>query len=315
MSNTYNDKDLIIPKVRINSTNNTILFNENGVHYSASLSVGDYYCYFPDAGESTAFQTAYPSLYVYIAAAITSEAVGSFSLTVATPTLSNGFSNSGIALVRTAGTHFTYGPILTSSANTFDPRYLGFNTGDTTTTQTSDIDLTGSYSRYGVWMSPKQHSFNIAGYIKNQYHNSGNRKVKQTVYWNTDKIRAVHYNYVFANHISSYRNNNLDYAEAGYQPLSQYDHGNYWNDCWEQLSRGDDAIIIYNDGDVDLSIINHSYEIVSLSNENQDELDSTRTITQNNAEIYDIKIKLNCKLYKDAKIEFPLDVTNYYQED
>ena len=313
--NTYNDKDLIIPKITITSANNKILIRENSAHVTGSIAVGDYYAYVPST-ESSEFQAAYPSLYSAISTAMNDASANTYTFTIGTPTLSSGFTNSGITLNKSGGVN-NWGIICTSSAGTFDPRFFGYNQGDAATITTAIIgtDLTGSYSRYGVWLSPKQHSSRLGNTINVQYHNNGNYNIRQTVKWTTNKFRNMRYQWIYANHVSSYRNNRLEYAQAGYQPLAQYDHGNYFNQIWELGSKGGDMLYVYNDGDVDLSVTNHQYEIVSFAREFQDELSSVETRADANGEIYNLEFALWRKGYDSALAEFPDDVENYFKED
>lgn len=314
MSNTYDDKDLILPKIKITSANNRIIFNHNGTNLTGSITAGDYYAYLPD-GESAEFIAAYPPLYTAMIGAVNTAGtgLGTWTMTVATPVSSSAFTNSTVCLARTAGTTFNYGINTLDTAMTFDARYFGFNKDEPMAV--AGTQLSGSYTALGKWTSPKQHSSRLGNTINVQYHNNGNYNIRQTVKWTKDRFRMMNYNWIFANHVSTYRNNNSDYAAAGYMPLAQYDHGNYFNETWESLSDGSEALIVYNDGDVDLSVTNHQYESFSLAREYLDDISTVKAIAGQNGEIYNLNFVIWRNPYESMLAAYPDDVTYYLRED
>ena len=313
----YDNKDGIYPKIKITSANNNIRWRAGATYYNVAIDVGEYYAYLANT-ESAAFQAKWPSLFTEVLSKLNA-INNTYQIVVMTPEIGPPFVNSSIRIIRTVGSTGPWGFVCNDGTMTFDPRFFGFN--DTTlpaTTQTSGANVTGIYTRFGMWLSPKQRSSRLGSTANIQFSNAGTYKIRQTVKWHTDKFRLLKYNWVFANHVSKFRNNDASYAAAGYQPLGINDHGNYYMEYWELLSHGDDAIVVYNNAYSNLSITDHQYEIFTLARDFCESSEKVQSIADSNGEIYNLQLMIWRFLYEDfAKIVSisTSDKANYLRED
>lgn len=224
--------------IEITSDNNLLVFRNDASQY-VSLTPGVYYAYRSEVS------SRWPSLYDAIETAVAQHpsVSGTYHFELATPAQSSGFVNSGLKLVRDAGTT-TFG--WNVSQGSFDYRLLGFNPENTLKlASTQDTEPIGDYSRAGVWQAPQTAMPKISGnHTYEQYRNNARRGHEVVTRWGSDGARLLRFGWVAAGHVLPYKNERADYASTA--GLAVEDHGNYWFDLWDQgVSTYRDVLAVY----------------------------------------------------------------------
>ena len=283
---------LILYGIHIGTENDTLGFWENGSSVTVPLTTVNaetrLYAY------RNAFSGDIPSLYDQLESAINASTSGTYHFEATTPDLSNGFVYSGIKIVRDSGSG-EWGYDFDDAANEIDPRFFGFNGGKHTTT---GDELSGHYSRYGVWQLPQQGAWGSfdGNATKEQFRNSARRPNAVVTRWGTDEMRSLEIKRVTAGHVRPYMNEDPDYADVS--GLAQNDHGNAWYDVWDKgISSYKDMILIYPDGgryveDLALDAAGREWEVVYSHRQSQYAADLSSTMTQRNqnADVYDLEV-------------------------
>lgn len=323
------DRDRIIPAMTINAPHNT--FTIARTKYADTITVtipeGKYYQYLYrnriDAPQT--FRDAFPSFWETLVEAINDEwNVGgeTFTVAAATPTTSTMLGGGGIKLRTPSASNVWEFTGLTDFQRGMFGAYN--NTTVVSIVDGSFYSFTSPYSLYGKWISPRRYSSRLGDRMNIQYRNSGNRKVVQNTKWYQKAIRTMRYHHIFANHVSINRNNDATYAAAGYLALPQHEHGNYFGDCWDLMSKGDDFMIVYSEGDEDLWVTSHSeWEVMKLEENDAAALSNCIALNDSNAEIYDITFNAWRMLKTDPLLTFiPAggsdgweDIADYYDQD
>lgn len=323
------DRDRIIPAMILKAPHNT--FRINRTKYADVLTVtipeGKYYQYLYrnriDAPQT--FRDAFPSFWQTLVDAINAEwNVGGEAFTVAalTPTISTMLGGGGLRL-RTPSASGQWEFV---SLTDYQRGLLGAYAGTIVLGEVDGSFFTydSPYSLYGKWISPRRYSSRLGDRMNIQYRNSGNRKAVQNTKWYQKAIRTMRYHHIFANHVSINRNNDATYASAGYLALPQYEHGNYFGDCWDMMSNGYDFMIVYSEGDEDLWVTSHSeWEVMKLEENDAASLSNCITLNDSNAEIYDISFNAWRMLKSDPLLTFIPeggsdgweDIADYYDQD
>lgn len=313
MPSTHTSRDLWLYPILMDTTNNVITFREGAGSFDLTIPEGIYYAY-SEGSLSFNFQADFPSLYDEIEDQLVAAGLsGSYTFGAGTPSGSTLQTNGGLLLGQTSGI-LAFGWDVTDAAHTFPPYLLGV---------AEDYDAAGSdpftstFTRGGVWVSPRCRSSAFAMTEAIQYANNADRETKQVRRWRTDKRRLVSYHWVPAGAINQWANEDSTYAEAA--SMATDDHGNYFHTLWENgLSTYRDIILIHNVelADIDLSItdLGDGWEIVSALNQGvADDVESSLSLESNTGAHYGVDVAVWCKKYTEVVDRYPDEAPTYYR--
>lgn len=263
------------------SSTSYLYFEEGGTTVSISISAGRYYLHRDSSRDST-----HKSLLLFIENKLNNNAnlANTYQFFANPPYPNDGGSpdNSSLGLMRTAGTAMGWGFSFGSYNWTFDPMYLGIPDD-----QSADIITSATVLEDELFMPQmnrgKWRSFNMIDgaasdktadpfkYIKQSTKDA--KRGRRQKYYERDK-RSFRYDLVPGAHVWPHRANDQASAKTGSSKTGDNNNAFYW--YWDAASEPDsdtqlgaEILIVHDEGDDDLLVDSHPYEVVRWNNEKQ----------------------------------------------
>jgi len=291
--------DRWIYPIDIDSSNNTIVFKESDVSgqtATVSLSTGRYWAVLTSGIIPSPITSLYREIETTIGGASLPGA-GTYTLERIDPTATqNTFAKKSGLRLSYSDTDLTEFGLLFSDANfTLPPELLGYLPGRSTDATTTGQQLDAPHTCSGTWSSPRvARKTDDTVYTQNHRRVTYDNQINDRWGGEAIQFRAFRYQNVPATHVRTGRATRGAYAKVG--SLADNDENNVWEDVWEAMSDGSEAIVIHDHGDTDEDFANQSeYELVRLTEKTLDgDIEFEETIDQKNrsAEFYDIQFEI-----------------------
>lgn len=264
---TQTARDIWIPPIVINASNNGIRVNENGVGgvgvITTTIAAGTYYLH----NDTTL--TDYPSFYDAVATALNASANGVFSFSTRTPTQSTGQTLAGL---RIKNSLYDFEIDFGHSSFEHDARWYGWRIDKGSLSASNVISSTSTaldsdYTVLGRWYS--------AGYVDNissrkqrdyiaiTEYSTSNPATAASVRWDLGKTRSFLYEFVPGPHVYGYKAE--DASAASIANLATDDALNGFDLVWGALNYGRSVIVVYNASSPTLGVSTLDYEVVKLA--------------------------------------------------
>lgn len=244
--------------IEITADNNGIHFDDNGFDLNTTIAAGTYY-----AHDDVTINSTYPSLYANIKAAMVAASLDSgdsstFTVAAATPTVSTGLLNGGIAISTNAGrTLVWYADGTINKTGCMGYIYNGADSAE-------DETVTSPYSLFGCWQPP-EYATDLRG-IPQTIIDYSTEYTERTDFYALQRgsrvMRTALYDYIPSAHVYASRANDADYAAAG--GLGVGDVFNAFESLWNQWRLGEDIIVVHRNATQSLNLLvtNQGYEVV-----------------------------------------------------
>lgn len=228
-----------------------------------TIPPGRYYGYW-EPGAPAWLTNTFPSIYHALATRIDTATGNTWSFRVCTPTVSVKFLNSGVALTHLTGTTTEFGWQFNNVAFTFPKDVLGFSPGEASEKTTTTTELLSPFSRGGDWIAPKRHKSKWVAPKNVQFTGGGSWATRQTTRVRTDLIRLWSYTWIAEGHVKIGKA--LDQSYATVAELGLGDVNNAFESFWESgFSTGAPVLVVHDEGQTDLAITTHPYEVITFA--------------------------------------------------
>ncbi len=241
----------------VTSSNQDLVVSEDSAARTDTFSIpaGDYYQH----NDASMVAGGRAGLLAELVSQLNASATlaGTYAVAAATPAGSS-LSHSGIALTATGITDFTLE--FSAAGTTINPRWLGFGSspGDQ---QSTGLALASPYSLLGAWQTPHaasderdqpEHTVLSSGKGWEAAHNE----------WDGVGLpRQIFVRALYAAHILRGRGGHAGHAADAGLPVG--DINNAFEDLW-WAAVGEELLVIYEEGDQDLQVDTHPYELCKL---------------------------------------------------
>lgn len=172
---------------------------------------------------------------------------------------------------------------------TFPPEIFGFADDRSTDAVSSSLQIDGPHTCWGCWTSPR-----IGRKKRNPRYDQEMDEASYdrftNVRWDSTTMRAFRYFNLAAVHVYRGRASRDKYASVG--QLAKHDDNNAWEDVWDQMNDGRDAIIIHDSGDTaeDINADRDNFDVCRLAGESRrNEFRETLREEDRQAEFYTVE--------------------------
>jgi hypothetical protein len=279
--------DMWLAPVTITTANNKFrVFEDGTTERIVTVSAGEYYLH-----ADTAYNTAYPSLYLAIKTALEAVSAYEYDFSSQTPTGSGQQSNAGCKLTSDASALVVD---FDDADFTMDPRWFGETSASL---WTGDTEYTSQFTIYGTWYS---NTIDVAGAASNKRrdlyrqitYSHDRPDDRYALEWYSNYTRRIVYEYVPAAHVFEVAANSSIYASVA--RLATSDTHNAWETIWSALSRGKSVLVCHDIGTTYSMIgLQNVDECLLRSEEQAQTLSSTATLMRSAGEMYMIDVDLH----------------------
>lgn len=279
--------DMWLSPVTLTSSNNKFRVFEDGmIERIVSITAGDYYLH-----TDSAYNTAYPSLYIAIKTALEAVSAYEYDLTSITPSSSTQQTNAGLTFVTDASAAVVD---FDDVDFTMDPRWFGETSASLWTGDTTYIS---QYTVYGNWYS---NTISTSGQASNKRRDSYRQITysherpddRYALEWYSNYTRRIVYEYVPAAHVFEVAANDSTYASVA--RLANGDTHNAFETVWNALSRGKTVLVCHDVGTSYSSLGLVNVDACLLRSEEQAQtLSSVATLMRSAGEMYMLDVDLH----------------------
>ena len=253
--------------ITLTSLNNQFVLEETtggAGSMTVTVTAGTYYLH----NDTTLNGNGYPSLWKAISAGlVTAGANNTYGFQPITPTSSTAQTFGGVRIFALTGSD-SYTVKFADAAFTMENAWFGYG-------------LSASNANHGVgepWIDPPYtskgfwQSATLTGNTASDKRSDVMREIVESsdrtsdvyqVEWNEDTVRTMRYEYVPAAHIWPDRAADASYASTA--SLATNDIHNAFYDVWDVGSRLGVIVIVHDEGNQDLEVVTHDYEIVKFA--------------------------------------------------
>lgn len=262
----------------ITGVNDDLIVDTGSGDQTFQMPALDYYAY--AGGPPLVGGVSLPSIYIEMLPVVGA----GFTVSFATPTVSTTSPVGGVTVdgitIRLSQMHPSWRPL------------FGVLESDTTTDVTGLVSpWTSPYSVGYQTVMPRHAVTKLADVVHEQYR-SGNPNARYQYRWGTEETRTLVYDCVPAALVRSTRAGEAQ-AWADAAGLALGDVNPTWASVWESASRGLPMIVVHNEGDQDLGVLTHPYEVVRLAPEQQDRFSATWVELDEAGEFYTLSLPVD----------------------